>query len=175
MRNKVLISRNRIVVAGIAVALSMYAASPYVALYRLGQALRAGDVDKVEAAVDWNQVRDRMKHDATADLRPAAATSDELPPFGASFISGIVGHEVDNLVTPEALCQDMQQASDTTTQPGASGSIDWAFFDSPTSFTAQVSPGSGPAIRLHMTLERTGWKVTAIDMPDENSSRRSRT
>jgi Protein of unknown function (DUF2939) len=152
----------KLALGGLAVLGTVYAASPYVALYRLGEALRAGDVDAVHDAVDWNSVRTGLKTSEPATRTTQVTTRDELPAFGASFVKGVVNHMVDKVVTPESMCASMQDDA------AGVGRIGWAFFDGPRSFTAQIYESNGAAMRVHLTLEHGRWKVTRVDMPVEH-------
>ncbi len=94
-----------------------YCIYPYVALYRLGQAIRNGDASTLETMVDWNSVREGIKEDI-CDLvidQPQQAQSDgQLPPFGAGFVRGIATNVVDKQVTAEALVAAAQQPDAVT-------------------------------------------------------------
>lgn len=112
-------------------AIVAYAASPYVALYNLGQALRTHDLHALQKAVDWDRVRAGIKQEIEASLAadgasparavgsavspPAmtvkavtkvaapAAAADDLPDFGDSFATSAVSQSVDDGCTPAAL------------------------------------------------------------------------
>lgn len=53
------------------VLLAGYMASPYVALWQIGQALRSNDVRELRAAVDWSGVRAGLKEEIEASLADA--------------------------------------------------------------------------------------------------------
>ena len=81
-----------------------YVAYPYVALYRLGSAIRSADAATLEVLVDWPAVREGIKEDVcdlAAENSNPKATAD-LPPFGASFVRGIASSSIDQKVTPQA-------------------------------------------------------------------------
>ena len=91
-----------------------YLTSPYVALYRLSQDLQSDDLEAVGSDVDWARVRDGLRQDVAEQFAgvkmAAAARSDALPPFGASFVQGVATHVVDEAVSPEGLCAAMHGA-----------------------------------------------------------------
>jgi hypothetical protein len=150
--------------AAAAVLCVTYLTSPYVALYRLSQDMRAGDVDAVRADIDWVRVRAGMKQDIAEQFAgmkvTAVAQRDELPPFGASFVQGVASHMVDEAVTPEGLCAAMKG--------GGAVSVDalrgWGMFSGPTSFVAHLRPAGAQPMTLRMRLEGTEWKVTGVHL-----------
>ncbi|HTW29490.1 MAG TPA: DUF2939 domain-containing protein [Acetobacteraceae bacterium] len=162
--------------AGITV---LYMASPYIALYRLEQALRAGDIDAVDDAIDWNQVRAGLKQQVVAEATGATVrqVSDghDLPAFGASFMAGIATHMVDKVVTPEGLCMAMHRAGDDPDAEAPPPHIVWAFFDGPAVFTVQLRPAGSAAaatpLTLRLQLEGARWKVTRVVLPEGAKAR----
>jgi hypothetical protein len=147
----------------------IYAAYPYVTLYRLGQAIRQGDAARLETMVDWPSVREGIKEDI-CDLvtdQPQQAESDgRLPPFGAGFVRGIATNAVDKRVTPEALVAATQQPGAEETTRGAAAQVSWAFFASPGAFVVDLNtPGQSAPIRLQMDLRNGAWSVTRVWLP----------
>lgn len=96
-----------------AIGLSIYAASPFVAAWRLREAVKAGDAAYVESKVEWDRVRATLKESLArhADLLPlAAAAGEEVRPTFWQRIKGAFGQTmldrfVENYVTPEGLPQ----------------------------------------------------------------------
>lgn len=158
-----------------------YAAYPYVTLYRLGAAIKGADAGTLEALVDWPAVREGIKEDV-CDLGddPAPTAAHELPPFGTSFVHGIEANSIDKAVTPQALL-----AAATSTIPphrspqpprGADLHVNWAFFDSPTSFKVSLQPpGQTEPIKLEMDLQDGRWRVQRVWLSPDLLSSRSRT
>ena len=160
-----------------------YVAYPYVTLYRLGSAIQAADAGTLESLVDWPAVREGIKEDVcdlgTDDPSPAKA-GGALPPFGASFVRGIATSSIDKAVTPQALL-----AAATSTQPanpppqhprGAEVHVNWAFFNSPTTFLISLQArGQSEPIKLEMDLRNGEWQVMRVWLPAELLSSGSRT
>jgi hypothetical protein len=149
-----------------------YAIYPYVALYRLGQAIRQGDATSLETMVNWSAVREGIKEDICDQVidRPSEAQAGApLPPFGAGFVRGIAGNAVDSRVTPQALASVATQ--DTAERPEGNGSavrVSWAFFASPAAFLVDLNaPGQASAIRLQMDLRYGVWQVTRVWLPPD--------
>jgi hypothetical protein len=163
-----------------------YGAYPYVTLFRLGVAIRQGDSAALESLVDWDGVREGLKEDVCdamaeepdpATESKAVATRDEtvLPAFGSGFMRGIAGNVIDRNVTPRAIVAAAARSEERGGAPGgASGGgaqdqpqIEWAFFDSPTSFMVLLRlPGKNTdPVRLQMELRHGDWKVTRAWLP----------
>jgi len=154
----------------LAVALA-YGVYPYVTLYRLGQAIRAGDAATLVTLVDWPSVREGIKEDI-CDLaidEPAEAKAGyQLPPFGAGFVRGIATNAVDARITPEALVAAAHQPPPRNVASGAAVRVAWAFFGGPTQFLVDLrAPGQTPPIRLQLDLRRGSWHVTRVWLPLE--------
>src|SRR3954471_17690362 len=70
-----------------------YAGYPYLTLWRLDSAMRHADAATLRSLVDWYAVREGLKEDicdmAMDEPTEGARPSNELPPFGASFVRGI--------------------------------------------------------------------------------------
>lgn len=162
----------RAVIGALLAVVVAYAIYPYVALYRLGQAIRQGDATSLETMVNWSAVREGIKEDICDQVidRPSEAKADgQLPPFGAGFVRGIAGNAVDLRVTPQALAA--AAAPEPTEHPDAKGSavwVSWAFFAGPSAFLVDVNaPGQASAIRLQMDLRNGVWRVTRVWLPPE--------
>jgi hypothetical protein len=147
--------------------LGVYAASPYMSLYEMGRAVGQGDVRTLCNDIDWASVREGIKEDiadgmtgdAMPNASPAVAQSDDLPPFGESFVNNMAGNVVDRTVTPQHLAQ-------TVTALRAAGArperpiVEQAHFDNPTSFTVALRAAHAPAtdtVRLRLNLIPVGW------------------
>ena len=127
-----------------------YAASPYVALWRMSVALRSHDVASLRSEIDWSRVRDGLKQELTGALpdadqptieavKPASVTTasdDELPEFGESFAKTAVGNVVDEDCDPEHV---EAMFGSRPSQPAgivaqARQMLAWAFFTGPKTF-----------------------------------------
>ena len=159
-----------------------YVAYPYVTLYRLGSAIQSADATTLEALVDWPAVREGIKEDV-CDLgtdAPGPKTGTSLPPFGASFVRGIASNSIDKSITPQALL-----AASTSSLPakeparapqGADVHVNWAFFDSPTTFLVSLrAHGQAEPIKLELDLQHGAWRVQRVWLPAELLAPGSRT
>jgi hypothetical protein len=161
--------------------LAAYAASPYLSLFEMGQALKHGDVATLSAAIDWDQVRDGLKQDiadgitgeATPAAAPAVASSDDLPPFGSGFVTNVAANVVDRTVTPQHLAQTMnamQAAGASCDRPV----LENAYFEGPRTFMVSLRPAHAasntPAVKLRLDLVATDWgmrwEVTRAWLPE---------
>src|ERR1700758_3743806 len=143
-----------------------YVIYPYVALYRLGEAIRYGDASTLQSMVDWPAVREGIKEDIcdlVTDEPSEAKHGGKLPPFGAGFVRGIAANAIDSRVTPETLAAVAQQPA---VSKGASVQVSWAFFASPSAFVVDLNaPGQPTPIRLEMDLRDGVWQVTRVWLP----------
>ena len=148
---------------------AVYAVYPYATLYRLHQAIRSGNAPLLTTLVDWPSVREGIKEDicdSVADNPEKVTASGSLPDFGASFIRGIAANAVDQQVTPEGLVAAVSRKPEP--QHGGEMQVEWAFFDSPTTFTVSLhAAGQRDAIRLQMELKDAQWQVTRVWLPSD--------
>lgn len=152
-----------------------YSISPYVALFRLHEALERGDSAYLEGRVDWKSARDGIKQDIADGvigplIRPVA--SNGLPQFGASFMAGIAANAVDQDINARNVVEVMHQIRSDEPDgaaPIAAGAnpfacFDWAFFEGPASFTVTVHPGEDMDGHLRLRLELRGGQWTVVRM-----------
>ncbi len=141
-----------------------YAAWPYIALYRIGQALKQADVPALTADVAWPSVREGLCDDIvqtmTGEGTAVQAAADELPPFGSGFVTAMTTDMVDRLVTPGQLSESLRDDHASLMQPGRAV-LRSAWFTSPTSFEVSFwlksdSFASSP-IRVRLDLIKGNW------------------
>ncbi len=168
--------RARLSVAGAVVLVVLaYAASPYVALWRLESALQTGDAATLEHDIDWKSVREGLKQDIADGIIGPLQTqlaSNTLPPFGSSFVNGIADTAVEREVTPQNLIAVMRQMRRPTESPASMlDCFSWAFFQSPTSFEVVVSqPSDDPDeghLRVRLELHQGHWMVMRAWIPQD--------
>jgi hypothetical protein len=155
--------------ATFAVLASAYLAYPYVTLYRLDVAVRQSDTRTLRSLVDWYSVREGLKEDIcdmVLDEPANARPSNELAPFGASFVRGMTGNALDHTVTPETFVS-LTHSAKLQASAASQARVDWAFFDGPTRFLVhlQTDADSEP-IRVAMELRGMRWQVRRIWLPD---------
>jgi hypothetical protein len=176
------------VVSAVALVALVYAVAPYITLWRLATALREGDASTLEAVIDWDAVRGGLKEDVAegivglpednATAAPTQLASNTLPPFGASFISGIAGSMIDREVTPQHLIALMRQlAPEDPSGIGfgamvrSLGGIDHAFFDGPASFTLRMHCAGQDVddapLRVRMEMHGGAWRVVRAWVPQD--------
>jgi hypothetical protein len=172
--------RARWPIAGTLLCLAVaYVAYPYITLYRLGTAIKSADAATLETLVNWPAVREGIKEDV-CDLAldsPAPKSGGELPAFGASFMRGIASNAIDQAVTPQALLAATSTVPQTRPAPrGADVHVNWAFFDSPTTFTVSLqAQGQPEPLKLEMNLKYGAWRVQRVWLPAELLQPGSRT
>lgn len=161
----------RPVIGVLLAVVAAYCVYPYVTLYRLSRAIRAGDAATLVTLVDWPSVRTGIKKDICGlaiDAPAEAKAVYQLPPFGAGFVRGIVTSAVDARITPEALVAAAHLPLPRNVPSGAPVHVAWAFFAGPTQFLVDLrAPGPTPPIRLRMDLRAGSWRVTRVWLPPE--------
>ena len=143
-----------------------YAASPYVSLYEMGQAVRHGDTRALASDIDW------ITGDPMPTTSPAVANSDDLPPFGESFVTSMAGNVVDRTVTPQHLAQTMTALRAAGAAP-AQPVVEQARFQGPTTFMVALRSPRSPdseTVRLRLDLVPSEWgmrwEVTRAWIPE---------
>jgi hypothetical protein len=163
-----------------------YVAYPYVTLYRINVAIQSADAATLESLVNWPSVRQGIKEDI-CDLvvdEPEPKSAGTLPAFGSSFMRGIASNAIDRAVTPQALLaatgtvpqppakryphDQAAREQPALQQPAADVSVNWAFFDSPTTFVISLQArGQTDPIKLEMALRRGQWQINRVWLPAE--------
>lgn len=155
-----------------------YAASPYIAVWHLSNAMRQGDAGALRELVDWGAVRTAFKADIADGLVGMGMAhrdggSDGLPPFGASFVAGIAGSAVDHEVTPEHLIALLHQfqPADIVGGPIPPPGLRKAFYETATSFMIEVRcPGQDAddePLRLRLAISGGAWRVVRAWVPQD--------
>ncbi len=162
-----------------------YAVGPYLTLWRIARALDSGDRDTLQSLVDWTAVRQGLKDDVAEGVmgmpRRTLLASNTLPPFGASFISGIASSEIDQTVTPEGL---LQAARVLAPPPGAGTAPSFpaivkAGYKMPAQFDlhlrAPCQEADEKPLHVRLVFSIGGWRVVRVwipqDLMDRTSSR----
>ena len=150
-----------------------YLGYPYATLYWIDTAVRRADADTLRTLVDWYSVREGLKEDISdmvfevpSDARP----SNELAPFGQSFVRGMTGNVVDRTVTPETLLSLTHASGTHAARHTVYGDarVTWAFFNNPTEFSVTVrSDGCAEPIRAVLELRHLRWRVRRVWLPSE--------
>jgi hypothetical protein len=165
--------RSKVLATLAALALS-YVVYPYVALYRLGAAVGAGDAAALTVLIDWDAVRDGIKEDIADEVMelpaPGTVEDNKLPPFGYSFVRGITANAVDANVTPETLLSVARGTGPSLPRVTDDAALlRWAFFDAPNSFRIALRPSAippnEPDMRLRLELRHGSWRVTRVWLP----------
>jgi Protein of unknown function (DUF2939) len=170
------------IAAFIVVLAAIYAAYPYFALYRLGEALRAQDLEAVAGKVDWMRVRQGVKEDVNTVLIAKVKPDDTNPlaGFGVALAGTLASPVIDATVTPAGLVAvanaDRPTLATLVTQIYVSGSGDRPLprlthyaFSGPATCDATVMPSGATsddrAIHLRLELEGGYWMLTRIRLP----------
>ena len=159
--------------AALVTAGAIYLASPYLALWSFGSALRRHDDAALAASVDWSLLRASLKQSmglAQANRNPSQNSSqnlgqqDDLPAFGTSFVHHLVSHMIDVDVTPARL--DALLAGDGLVK-ARQHAMGWphGLMVSPDQFQATIPVQGERPVVLDMRIEQWRWKIVRITIP----------
>jgi hypothetical protein len=174
-------SRAKLVIALGALLLLCYLASPYYSVWRLGEAIRAHDMDALSRRVDFDAVRGSLKQQIRDHFLGVLSKKkkDRLAQFLNAAADDPLGSLIDAYVTPEGLAAiisdpaPIKNASSLSSLPGIDRSrreIEWskigqAFFTSPRDFAVEHQ-----GIKLRFRFNGLGWKLRALDLQLEQKA-----
>lgn len=161
------------------VFLGTYFGSPYLAAWNLKRAVASGNVDAINAAVDFPAVRARVK----AQLSAAATrrlTSDEpaqrspYAAIGTLLVPALMDRVVDAYVTPAGIAALVQgkalarsgSGTPRLEDPTIGTTTAWLSLDR---FRVQRIDKTTHAVRTSLIFERrgfAGWKLVDLEIPD---------
>ena len=163
------------VVAFLAAVVMVYVASPYYAVWRFSEALRAHDMNALSARVDFDDVRASLKQQIRDHFLGVLTKkkNDRLAEFIRSAAGDPLDQLIDAYITPEGLAAiisdpaPIKNASSLSSLPGIDGGrreIDWskfrnAFFTGPRDFAVERE-----GIKLRFRFDAAGWKLHAVDL-----------
>src|SRR5262245_42754305 len=156
----------KLIAAG-ALTLGAYVAFPYHATRALGDALRSGEREQLERAIDFDSLRASLRKDLDARGRAMIGDGPVLNDLADLFGGALLDNAVDVYVTPPALATLIESgelskaAVAGVIRPDAAkdfaidlGDASWAFFSDPTTFQVEL-PNAGLTLRL----EGWWWKL----------------
>ena len=160
-----------ITTAGVLLTTTAYAIGPFLTLWCVSRAAQNGDLASLQSLVDWEAIRQGLKDDIAEGLigmpAPTLAAENTLPPFGASFVAGIAGSEIDRAVTPQALLDAARQSAPLSPFPA----IVAAAFRSPTEFDlrlrAATQEADEPPLHLRLIFRGGLWQVARVWLPQD--------
>lgn len=162
----------------------LYLASPYYALYRLGQAVEAGDVGAVTSRVNVRALRFSLAKQLAAEIvaaeagRSGIATPDAERAAGAAL--ALADPLLDEFVTPAGVARLLRSGTAASAQSGSAFARDGVDLDDLDDFLASSSwrgfrnvyfllpPGEPPGsrFRLQLRLGQMTWRVVSLELPD---------
>lgn len=164
-------------IGGLLLVCTAYAVSPFVALWRISHAIDAGDTATLRAMIDWPAVRQGLKDDITDGIigvpRETLVASNSLPPFGASFVSGIAASAIERAVSPQSLVQAARVLAPVESSAGGSSwpSIVGAGFASLSAFDMTVRAPCQEAdeapMRIRLEFRRGIWTISRVWVPQD--------
>jgi hypothetical protein len=168
-------SRRHITVTSVVILLMLYAASPYYALWRFSEALRARDMDALSARINFPAVRASLKQQIREKFLKIVGTKkhSRLAEFLISAEPSALDQLVDAYVTPEGLADLIEDPAPIRSATSLASPqrrayaykpINWlktryAFFTSPRDFAVEHE-----GIILRFRFNGITWRLRAIDL-----------
>jgi len=157
-------------IGAVLLLLVAYVLAPGVALFRLDQAVRHGNVATVARLVDWPAVRQGLAEEVAGGIlgapgRHGPPAAGDLPPFGFSFVSHLADHAITARLTPRGLIR-LARADSAAGAPPPRARLAGVWFGGPRQVTIRLRlTGQPQPIRLRLRLERGGWKLDRVWLP----------
>lgn len=143
--------------------LLIFLAWPYVALWRLDQAVRDDDSVALAELVDLDAVRGEIKKKLNKDAN--STIGDPSDPFIRWLQDGIqtLGSDaLDWLVTLRWVRARLHDRSPGDGSEGFLGQVTYAFFDAPDAFVVRIGQATDTPVYVRLTLRGLRWRVTAV-------------
>jgi hypothetical protein len=173
----------RWIVAGFLVLLAVwgfYLASPYYALYRLGRAVEAGDLNDVAARVNIRALRYSLARQVATEIaasEPSGIASADAQVAAAAAMA-IADPVLDGIVRPDGLIRLLRISPTGDATGTAFGGRSVGIEDLDDFFAAShwrgfrnvyvnLPPGEPPGsrFRLQLRLGNGRWRLVALDLP----------
>ena len=167
--------RAKLIILSVLALLLLYVASPYYALWRFGETLRANDMNALATRVDFPKVRDSLKKQIRGHFFGVLEKkkNDPIAQLLTSAEPSILDRLIDAYVTPDGLAtiisnpapiKNASSFSALSSYGGERREIDWsrarkAFFTSPRDFAVDHE-----GITLRFRFNGLGWKLREIDL-----------
>lgn len=153
-----------------------YLGSPYWAARQLFAAAGSGNVDQIEAAVDFPAVRESLKGQLTIALTEKFEEDQGDNPFkglGTLLMPTIVQHTIDTFITPDGIAEivkrgqlERKKGKSAAPEPDLSYDYGWRSLDR---FGITIRAKDVPVERAPViVLERRGlftWKMIRLQVP----------
>lgn len=165
-------------VAALLIAAGVYLGSPYLAARTFKQAALSGDADKLDATVDFPELRESLKSQMSAALMKKMATAPEMKgnPFaglGMMIMSAIIDRAVDAYITSDGLAALVRGAKPSdgkgeprTANPDVKYDYEWVNLDR---FRVKIfnrrTHEQGPSLVFDRTSVAK-WKLVKLELPD---------
>ncbi len=176
-----------IVVAAILSVMALaYVGSPFWAARQFKQAAVSGDVDRLQAAVDFPSVRESLKSQLTIAMTERMQSDPEMRsnPFaglGMMILPAMVGKMVDAYVTPDGMSAMMRSGKVRTakTAEPVKADVDYGYsYRTLDRFAVTARASDAKAAEApRFVFERRGilsWKLIRIEIPASVFSDRTR-
>lgn len=147
----------------ISVPLLAFLASPYIALWRLDQAVRGDNASALADLVDLDAVRGEIKKKLNKDADSVIGElSDPFIRWLQKGIGVLGGDAVDRLVTLPWVRARLLGHTAGDGNEGFLGALAYAFFDAPDGFSVRIGARAENPTRLYLKPRGLQWRITAL-------------
>ena len=168
---------SKLLIGGVlALVLGCWLATPWLALHELREAARAGDAERLNAMIDFPELRESVRMNL---LERVAQTDDgrtgsRARALGAAMAGALLGPMVDAVITPDAVASLLRSRRPEGAVWHASAKEEHlkarSFYESPNRFVVSLRPaesadGDDP---IQLVFHRDGmfaWKLAELRLP----------
>ena len=163
--------------------IGLYLYSPFLALDRLGHAVRTGDRDQLSTLVDFPAVRTGLKDQFSGLIEKRVGEDREvkhnpIASFVLTLVPLVLDKVVDAIVTPDGIAELLRRPIGDHSQAAHGRSKkwnrSWSFVDL-VHFKAAFSDPDDPRIVFGLLFEERGffsWRLVRLDLPGDELARR---
>jgi glucose-6-phosphate-specific signal transduction histidine kinase len=140
-----------------------FLAWPYVAIYRLDQALERNDQALANEMIDVDAVRKQIKRKLNKNVESNIGTvSNSFIGWLQDGIERLGSDAIDEMVNYQWIVSQLRAHNQDSEQGGFVKHLDYAFFDSPSRLLLRIGQLDDHPVHAHLSLEGLSWRITAI-------------
>lgn len=162
----------------ILVLIGAYVASPYVAVHNFANIAKSGDIDQIDAAVDFPRVRESLKAQFNASIATKMQTDPAMRdnPFaglGMLMAPAMIDRMVDAVITPEGIASmvragKVERGGAPAAAPSNADVKVTTSYVTLDRFKMTITNKAATSTPIAMMFERhglLGWKLIRVELP----------
>lgn len=139
----------------------LYLSWPYATLWRLNQALIAGDTSALAALIELPAIREEIQHRLNKEHHSVIPeVSDDFILWLEQGIQRSGREALDELVTQEWVCEQLRARS--VDAHGFLPAVTHAWFEGPVQFAVELKPASTHTLWLRLRFMGVGWRLVTL-------------